>query len=155
MVKGAVKVSIMKPGTRLATHAGPSNTRIRIHLGLVVPKGGPDVIGIKAGNVTSQWIEGKCIAFDDSFEHEAWNLSQEERVVLVVDVWHPEMDEPMRWGPRLRLGGAPWVAELCAVSCCGRAESIVENANEIAMYNYNKVVPSILPSIHPSTRESV
>lgn len=37
------------------------------------------------------WVEGKVIIFDDSFEHEVWHKGTEERLVLIVDVWHPEL----------------------------------------------------------------
>jgi PhnB protein len=31
--------------------------------------------------------------FDDNFEHEVWNLGDRPRVVLVVDMWHPDLTE--------------------------------------------------------------
>jgi aspartate beta-hydroxylase len=40
------------------------------------------------------WEEGRCVTFDDTFLHEAWNRSDETRVVLIVDTWHPDLLEP-------------------------------------------------------------
>ena len=37
------------------------------------------------------WKEGKFILFDDSFEHEVWHEGNSLRLVLIVDVWHPEL----------------------------------------------------------------
>jgi aspartyl/asparaginyl beta-hydroxylase (cupin superfamily) len=66
---GLVYFSVLSPGTHLAAHCGPTNTRLRCHLGLVVPSGSR----IRVGEDTRAWEEGRCIVFDDSFEHEAWN----------------------------------------------------------------------------------
>jgi len=96
MVKGATKLSLMRPGTVLKIHSGPSNARIRIHLGIDIPPGAMKILGIRAGNETKGWKNGKCIAFDDSFEHTAWNHSPKPRLVLILDVWHPDMDEKAR-----------------------------------------------------------
>ena len=69
MVRGAAKVSVIEGGTHLRPHCGPSNTRMRIHLGLSVPPG----CEIRVGNRTRGWAEGRTLAFDDSFEHEVWH----------------------------------------------------------------------------------
>lgn len=39
------------------------------------------------------WKEGDFIIFDDSFEHEVWHNGTSTRLVLIVDVWHPELTE--------------------------------------------------------------
>ncbi|CAE1268946.1 ASPH [Acanthosepion pharaonis] len=85
--RGQVKFSLMQPGTHVWPHCGPTNCRIRAHLGLVVPSGAR----IKVGNHTREWKEGKFIIFDDSFEHEVWHQGNTSRVVLIVDLWHPEL----------------------------------------------------------------
>ena len=38
-------------------------------------------------------LQGKCMVFDDSFEHEAWHKGETTRVVLVFDVWHPDLTD--------------------------------------------------------------
>jgi aspartyl/asparaginyl beta-hydroxylase len=75
------------PRTRLVPHCSWDPFRLRLHLGLRVPQG----CGIRVGRESRQWRNGEVIAFHDSFEHETWNESDEERVVLIVDVWHPEL----------------------------------------------------------------
>jgi len=45
------------------------------------------------GNETRPWHEGKLTIFDDSMEHEAWNSSDELRVVLLFDIWRPELSQ--------------------------------------------------------------
>ncbi|EWM28450.1 aspartyl asparaginyl beta-hydroxylase [Nannochloropsis gaditana] len=47
--------------------------------------------GIRIGDQVREWVEGKCLVFDDAYEHEVWNLTEEERVLLLVDFWHPEI----------------------------------------------------------------
>jgi aspartate beta-hydroxylase len=97
MVRGAVKVSILTPGTVIKPHHGPSNTRMRTHLGIIVPSG----CFIRAGDPEEpshlrQWEEGKLLCFDDSYRHEVWHEGTEPRIILTVDVWHPEMDHCAR-----------------------------------------------------------
>jgi aspartyl/asparaginyl beta-hydroxylase (cupin superfamily) len=47
--------------------------------------------GIRVGGEERTWQVGKCLVFEDSFEHEAWNDGNETRAVLVVDLWHPDL----------------------------------------------------------------
>lgn len=86
---GLVYVSALAPGTHLAPHCGHTNARLRIHLGLAIPRG----CELRVGSTTRGWEEGKCLVFDDSFEHEARNSAATTRYVLVVDVWHPELSD--------------------------------------------------------------
>ena len=87
---GSAYFSLLRPGTRLSPHCGPTNARLRAHLGLVVPEGD---IRIRCGDEPARkWAEGEVIVFDDSFEHEVWNLTDQPRLVLIVDIWHPELD---------------------------------------------------------------
>lgn len=88
--RGQVKFSVMYPGTHVHPHSGPTNCRLRAHLGLKVPKGD---LKIRVAKETLEWREGKIFVFDDSFDHEVWHNGDAERVVLIVDLWHPELDE--------------------------------------------------------------
>lgn len=85
---GLMYVSKMRPGTQVRPHRGPTNMRLRCHLGVTVPEGD---CGIRIGGEARSWSEGKCIVFDDSFEHEAWNRTNRDRIVLIIDVWHPDL----------------------------------------------------------------
>ena len=82
--------STMAPKTAIKPHYGASNLKVRFHLPLEVPKSGESFLRV-AGEARF-WKEGEMIAFDDSYEHEAQNLSEiEERVVLLFDIWHPDL----------------------------------------------------------------
>ncbi|XP_056290758.1 aspartyl/asparaginyl beta-hydroxylase-like [Pseudoliparis swirei] len=85
----------MQPGTHVWPHTGPTNCRLRIHLGLVVP---PEGCRIRVTNQTRRWEEGRVLVFDDSFEHEVWQDASSFRLILIVDVWHPELTAPQRQG---------------------------------------------------------
>ncbi len=80
--------SIFEPGKHLPPHRGPYNGVLRFHLGLIVPDQ-PDRVGIRVENEVCHWQEGKALIFDDAYEHEAWNHSDEVRVVLFVDFVKP------------------------------------------------------------------
>jgi aspartate beta-hydroxylase len=78
--------SVLTPGSHILPHRGVTNTRVVTHLPLVVPPG--DLV-LNVSGERMHWHEGRCFSFDDTFEHEAWNRSDETRVVLLFDVWNP------------------------------------------------------------------
>jgi len=80
--------SKLRPKTRIPPHNGMINTRLICHLPLIVPE---NCGAIRVGNETRPWVEGETLIFDDSMLHEAWNDSDEERVVLLFDIWRPEL----------------------------------------------------------------
>jgi ornithine lipid ester-linked acyl 2-hydroxylase len=79
--------SNLKPHTHILPHTGFTKTVLRCHLPLVVPEG--NLCSIRVGNQERFWKEGELMIFDDSFEHEAWNRSDQERVVLMFDIPNP------------------------------------------------------------------
>lgn len=81
--------SRLKPGGHIIPHYGQMNFRLTVHLGLIVPDG----CGIRVGDQTRHWEPGRVLAFDDSFEHEAWNRGDSERIVLIFEAWHPDIRE--------------------------------------------------------------
>ncbi|XP_044101478.1 aspartyl/asparaginyl beta-hydroxylase isoform X2 [Neovison vison] len=91
--RGQIKYSVMHPGTHVWPHTGPTNCRLRMHLGLVIPKKG---CKIRCANETRTWEEGKVLIFDDSFEHEVWQDAASFRLIFIVDVWHPELTPQQR-----------------------------------------------------------
>ncbi|XP_039724794.1 aspartyl/asparaginyl beta-hydroxylase isoform X1 [Pteropus medius] len=91
--RGQIKYSVMHPGTHVWPHTGPTNCRLRMHLGLVIPKEG---CRIRCANETKTWEEGKVLIFDDSFEHEVWQDATSFRLIFIVDVWHPELTPQQR-----------------------------------------------------------
>uniref|UniRef100_A0A3P8WLS9 Aspartate beta-hydroxylase n=1 Tax=Cynoglossus semilaevis TaxID=244447 RepID=A0A3P8WLS9_CYNSE len=91
--RGQIKFSVMQPGTHVWPHTGPTNCRLRMHLGLVVPKQG---CRIRCTDQIREWEEGKVLIFDDSFEHEVWQDADSYRLIFIVDVWHPELTHNQR-----------------------------------------------------------
>ncbi|MHC5747089.1 MAG: aspartyl/asparaginyl beta-hydroxylase domain-containing protein [Nostoc sp.] len=84
---GQVVFLVLKPGVALPPHYDPSNIDITCQLGLIIPEN----CGIRVGSETRNWTEDKTLFFDHSFEHEVWNKSDKERVVLVFDFYHSEL----------------------------------------------------------------
>ena len=80
--------SILEPGKHLPPHHGPYNGVLRLHLGLIVPEP-RDQLGIRVGDKTYRWQEGRAVIFDDAYDHEAWNRTAHTRVVLFVDFVKP------------------------------------------------------------------
>ena len=90
---------MLKAGAHIPPHTGVANIRLVVHLPLIVP---PDC-GIRVGSETRGWEEGRCVVFDDTFEHEAWNKSGQTRVVLICDIWNPYLTPPERDGMRAAI----------------------------------------------------
>jgi hypothetical protein len=88
----AVLFSRLLPGAHIPPHHGMLNSRLICHLPLIVPPGG----WLRVGNETREWREGELLIFDDSLEHEAKNPSREIRIILLFDVWKPELGEDER-----------------------------------------------------------
>lgn len=97
--------SLLAPHTRIPPHTGVSNARLVLHLPLIVP---PDC-GFRVGGETRNWVPGEAFVFDDTIEHEAWNDSDRLRVVLIGDLWRPELsaDERAAVSAIIAATGAP------------------------------------------------
>lgn len=79
--------SSLLPGTHIAAHTGYPDGVLRCHLGLV----GCDGCSLRVGDQVQDWQEGKCLVFDDTTEHEAWNRGDRTRVVLLIDFKMPDL----------------------------------------------------------------
>lgn len=85
---GNALFSVLTPATHITAHYGPTNCRIRCHLPLFVPQG----CCLCVNGEKRRWEEKEILLFDDSFLHEAWHRGVDsERVVLMLDLWHPEL----------------------------------------------------------------
>lgn len=84
--------SLLKPRTRIPPHVGASNARLLVHLPLVIPPG----CSFRVGNTRREWVPGQAWVFDDTVEHEAWNDSDQLRVIMIFDTWHPGIDPAER-----------------------------------------------------------
>lgn len=81
--------SILKAGSHIPAHTGVTNSRTIVHLPLIVPP----MCSFRVGGETRDWREGEAFAFDDTIEHEAWNRSDQNRAVLILDCWNPHLSE--------------------------------------------------------------
>jgi aspartyl/asparaginyl beta-hydroxylase (cupin superfamily) len=79
--------SVLHAGTHIPPHNGMLNTRLICHLPLIVPEG----CRLRVGNETRAVERGRLMIFDDSIEHEAWNDGDATRVVLLFEIWRPEL----------------------------------------------------------------
>jgi len=96
--RGQVKFSVMKSGTHVHAHSGPTNCRLRAHLGLHIPEATSDSSMLRVADQYLSWQNGEMLVFDDSFDHEVWynNENNESRLVLILDLWHPDLSAEKR-----------------------------------------------------------
>ena len=88
----SVFFSRLEAAAHIPPHHGLLNCRLICHLPLIVPPG----CWLRVGNETRQWEDGKLLIFDDSMEHEAKNPTGHLRIVLIFDIWRPELTEAER-----------------------------------------------------------
>ncbi|HWY37078.1 MAG TPA: aspartyl/asparaginyl beta-hydroxylase domain-containing protein [Bacteroidia bacterium] len=93
-VPGIINIgfNVLEPGAKIKPHGGDTNAIIRCHMGLKVPAPAP-TCALKVKGEERGWENGKILAFMDAFEHEAWNLSGERRIILLFDILRPEYRE--------------------------------------------------------------
>ena len=80
--------ALMKPSVHLAEHCGGQNIALRMHFALRIPAGDT---AIRVGGVERRWENGKSIFFDDTFVHEAWNRTDQDRYIVLMRLLHPEL----------------------------------------------------------------
>jgi len=81
--------SRLAPGAHVKPHVGWAKSVFRLHLGLIIPSD----CRLRVGSESRHWQEGRCLIFDDTVEHEAWNGSDETRTVLLLDFLRPGCTE--------------------------------------------------------------
>jgi aspartyl/asparaginyl beta-hydroxylase (cupin superfamily) len=84
--------SVLKPHTHIPPHHGVANFRLVVHLPLVLPEG----CRFRVGGETREWRLGQGWVFDDTIEHEAWNDSDQTRIIFICDIWNPRLSEDER-----------------------------------------------------------
>ena len=80
--------SRLEPQSHIKPHVGYTTAVLRCHLGVTVPAG----CTLRVGSETREWQNGRCMVFDDTIEHEAWNRSDAIRTVLLIDFKRPNVD---------------------------------------------------------------
>lgn len=96
-----VLYSLLAPKTTIPAHTGDTNARLIVHLPLIVPEG----CRFRVGNETREWNVGEAWVFDDTIDHEAWNDSNELRVIMMIDIWNPYLSNAERAMTREILNG--------------------------------------------------
>ena len=90
----SILFSKLAAGAAIPPHTGMLNARLICHLPLIVPPG----CEFRVGNDVRSWAEGRAWVFDDTIEHEARNGSDQDRYVLLFDIWRPELTQEERLG---------------------------------------------------------
>ena len=90
------------PNSDIEAHCGPTNLRLRCHLPLVVPSD----CGIVVAGETREWKEGELMIFDDAYEHYVFHKGASERLILLFDIWHPDVVEGEREGIKKMFAAA-------------------------------------------------
>jgi beta-hydroxylase len=91
--------SRLAPGAHITPHQGYEGYAgyvLRCHLGLEIPEG----CALRVGEETRGWSDGKCMVFDDSHEHEAWNRGTGVRTILLIDFRNPFRRGPLILNPK-------------------------------------------------------
>jgi aspartyl/asparaginyl beta-hydroxylase (cupin superfamily) len=92
LISPSLYFSVLEPNSRIEPHIGITNARIIAHFPLIVPED----CGFRVGGEMRRWEPGKALIFDDMTTHEAWNDSDRIRVVLIADLWRPELSAAER-----------------------------------------------------------
>jgi aspartate beta-hydroxylase len=79
--------SVLSPGSHILPHTGVTNSRLVVHLPLKLPSN----CALRVAGQTREWKTNELLIFDDTFEHEAWNRSDQPRTILLMDTWHPDL----------------------------------------------------------------
>jgi beta-hydroxylase len=80
--------SVLSPGKHIPLHKGPYAGVLRCHLAIKVPKDSQNC-WISVDGIKLNWKQGEAIIFDDTYEHEVYNNTEESRVVLFIDFLRP------------------------------------------------------------------
>jgi len=86
-ILGEVVYLVLQPGATIPTHSDFTNAQLTCHLGMIVPEG----CTLTVARETRPWREGVPLFFDHSFGHSARNPSTQVRVILLLDIAHPDL----------------------------------------------------------------
>jgi len=86
---GMAYFSFIAPGTHIRQHQGPTNLRLRCHLGLHIPSGA----SLSMSGQAYHWQPNRCLILDDAYPHEVFHEGESERIVLSFDIWHPDLSD--------------------------------------------------------------
>ncbi len=81
----SLSVNVLQPETRIKGHVGDTDAHYRVHIPIIIPAGLPDC-GIAVSGINRPWVENDMVVFCDALYHEAWNMTDKQRIVMVMDV---------------------------------------------------------------------
>ncbi len=87
---GHISFSLLPANSKIYPHSGVSNFRLRLHLGLTIPDNYKDCY-IKNADKKGFWREGKVLVVDDSYLHSVNNNTNQDRIILIFDIWNPSI----------------------------------------------------------------
>ncbi|WP_257819974.1 aspartyl/asparaginyl beta-hydroxylase domain-containing protein [Burkholderia glumae] len=116
----SASLSFLAPGKHIPPHRGPFRGVLRGYLVLPMPKredGTPAAV-LKVDGRSYRLDDGQFLLWDDTFEHEVWNDSDQVRIVLLLDIRRRDLPLHLQWlsagivqlirlGIRLRGGSIP------------------------------------------------
>jgi aspartyl/asparaginyl beta-hydroxylase (cupin superfamily) len=85
----SVSFNQLEPSGKILPHCGDTNAIYRCHFGLEIPSELPQT-GFRVRDEIKPWKEGEWLIFMDAYKHEAFNLTDRKRIILVLDVLRPE-----------------------------------------------------------------
>ncbi|QCO00024.1 aspartyl/asparaginyl beta-hydroxylase domain-containing protein (plasmid) [Azospirillum argentinense] len=92
VIRDAV-ISCLVPNGHIEPHFDNVIPMLTLHLPIIIPPGG--MSGIRVGNEIAIYQEGAPIIIDTTYEHEAWNYGDHDRVIVLLDFWHPGVSPPL------------------------------------------------------------
>jgi hypothetical protein len=128
-----ISFNLLEPQSKIKPHQGDTNAIIRCHLGLKIPAN-PPICQLKVKGEIKGWQPGKIIAFNDAYTHEACNLSNEPRIILLFDILKPQFIKQK--------------SKICATVC---SSMFVQKIGNIwpGIYNINREIfkPILFPCV--------
>jgi beta-hydroxylase len=123
--------SILAPGTHIPLHNGATKAILTGHLGLRVPRE-RQRCHISVDGEDYSWTEGEVFVFDDMRMHEAWNDTDEPRVILMMHVARPQRfpGNVVRAGVMALVRKSPYVKDAHAHILRWPGRSLTEPAAE-------------------------
>jgi hypothetical protein len=94
--------SLLAPQTVIPPHVGVANFRLLCHLPLIIPS----KCWFRVGEQVREWRPGTAWVFDDSIEHEAKNESDLLRIIMIFDIWHPDLSPAEQRAIAAAIGAA-------------------------------------------------
>jgi ornithine lipid ester-linked acyl 2-hydroxylase len=122
--------SILSAGQKIPPHRGPFKGLLRIHLGLIIPENSQEKCYIELNGVRKSWEFGKTMLFDDTHTHAAYNYTNEDRVVLFIDVLRP-LPMPLQFINKIffsLIANSPFITET------------MENYKKFGNHKFSKII---------------